>query len=32
MEAGGWSSIDMVRRYYSANDQEVLSAIASAPA
>jgi integrase len=32
MEAGGWSSIDMVRRYYSANDQEVLSAIANAPA
>lgn len=30
MEAGGWSSIDMVRRYYSANDQEVLTAIASA--
>ncbi len=32
MEVGGWSSIDMVQRYYTANDQEVLSAIAAAGA
>ena len=32
MEVGGWSSIEMVRRYYTANDEEVLSAIAAASA
>jgi integrase/recombinase XerC len=32
MEGGGWSSLDMVRRYYSASDQEVLSALANAAA
>ena len=32
MEAGGWSSVEMVRRYYSANDDEVLSAVATARA
>jgi len=30
MEAGGWSSIDMVRRYYTANDEEVLAALSAA--
>ena len=32
MVVGGWSSIEMVRRYYSANDEEVLAAIAAAGA
>jgi integrase len=32
MEVGGWSSIDMVSRYYTANDDEVLAAIAAASA
>jgi hypothetical protein len=32
MEVGGWTSIDMVRRYYSANDEEILAAIAAAGA
>jgi integrase len=32
MEVGGWNSIAMVQRYYTANDQEVLSAIAAASA
>lgn len=32
LEAGGWSSIDMVQRYYTVNDEEVLSAIAAAGA
>lgn len=32
MVVGGWSSIDMVRRYYTANDEEVLAAIAAAGA
>jgi hypothetical protein len=32
MEVGGWSSIDMVSRYYTANDEEVLAAIAAAGA
>jgi len=32
MEVGGWSSIDMVQRYYTVNDEEVLSAIAAASA
>jgi integrase len=32
MEVGGWSSIDMVSRYYTANDEEVLAAIAGAGA
>jgi hypothetical protein len=32
MEAGGWESIDMVRRYYSANNQEVLRVISTAAA
>ncbi len=32
MEVGGWSSIDMVRRYYTANNEEVLAAIAAAGA
>jgi integrase len=32
MEVGGWNSIAMVQRYYTSNDQEVLSAIAAASA
>jgi integrase len=32
MEAGGWESIDMVRRYYSANNHEVLRVISTAAA
>jgi integrase len=32
MEVGGWSGIDMVSRYYTANDEEVLAAIAAASA
>ncbi len=32
MEVGGWTSIDMVRRYYTANNEEVLAAIAAAGA
>jgi integrase len=32
MQVGGWSSVEMVRRYYTANDQEVLNAIAAASA
>ena len=32
MEAGGWSSIEMVRRYYSANDEEVLAVLSAARA
>lgn len=32
MEAGGWESIDMVRRYYSANNVEVLRVISTAAA
>ena len=27
MAAGGWSSVEMVRRYYTANDEEVLAAL-----
>jgi integrase len=30
MEVGGWSSIEMVRRYYTPNDDEILAAIAAA--
>jgi integrase len=29
MEVGGWSSVEMVRRYYSPNDDEILAAIAA---
>jgi integrase len=32
MEVGGWSSIEMVRRYYTPNDDEILAAIAAAGA
>jgi integrase len=32
MEVGGWSSTEMVRRYYSPNDDEILAAIAAAGA
>lgn len=32
MQVGGWSSVEMVRRYYTANDQEVLNAVAAAAA
>jgi integrase len=32
MEVGGWSSIEMVRRYYTPNDDEILAAIAAAEA
>ncbi len=32
MAAGGWSSVEMVRRYYTPNDDEILAAIAAAGA
>jgi len=32
MEVGGWSSVEMVRRYYTPNDDEILAAIAAAGA
>jgi integrase len=32
MEVGGWSSVEMVRRYFTPNDDEILAAIAAAGA
>jgi integrase len=32
MEVGGWSSVEMVRRYYTPNNDEILAAIAAAGA
>ena len=32
MEVGGWSSIEMVHRYYTPTNDEILAAIAAAVA